>query len=151
MTSLTEKGGGDFEGIKLLLCENPLPPIEEAIAAAQAEVPRSNYYTEPYSAPLRRLLSEQIGVSERLIHINAGSELATELRALHVRTFPTQTYFFLADFAPWEVHALAALLKQPKILVKPLNDKYLGPGYMRVTTSLPKDNARFVAALRELL
>jgi histidinol-phosphate aminotransferase len=35
MTSLTEKGGGAFEGIKLLLCENPLPPIEEAIAAAQ--------------------------------------------------------------------------------------------------------------------
>jgi hypothetical protein len=34
MTSLTEKGGGAFEGIKLLLCENPLPPIEEAIAAA---------------------------------------------------------------------------------------------------------------------
>jgi histidinol-phosphate aminotransferase len=39
MTSLTEKGGGAFEGIKLLLCENPLPPIDEAIAAAQAEVP----------------------------------------------------------------------------------------------------------------
>jgi histidinol-phosphate/aromatic aminotransferase/cobyric acid decarboxylase-like protein len=75
MTSLTEKGGGAFEGIKLLLCENPLPPIGEAIATAQAEVPRGNYYTEAYSAPLRRLLSEQIGVAERLIHINAGSEL----------------------------------------------------------------------------
>ncbi|MCI0506927.1 MAG: hypothetical protein L0Z73_12570 [Gammaproteobacteria bacterium] len=42
MTSILEKGGGTFEGIKLLLCENPLPPIDEAIAAAQAEVPRSN-------------------------------------------------------------------------------------------------------------
>jgi histidinol-phosphate aminotransferase len=73
--SISEKGGGSFQGIKLLLCENPLPPIDEAIAAAQAEVPRSHYYTEPYSAPLRRLLSEQIGVPERLIHINAGSEL----------------------------------------------------------------------------
>jgi histidinol-phosphate aminotransferase len=59
MTSLTEKGGGAFEGIKLLLCENPLPPIDEAIAAAQAEVPRGNYYTEAYSAPLRRLLSDR--------------------------------------------------------------------------------------------
>jgi histidinol-phosphate aminotransferase len=47
MTSKTEKGGGTFEGIKLLLCENPLPPIEEAIAAAQAEVPRGNYYRNP--------------------------------------------------------------------------------------------------------
>jgi len=75
MTSFSEKGGGTFEGIKLLLCENPLPPIAEAIAAAQAAVPHSNYYTEPYSAPLRKLISTQLGVPERLIHINAGSEL----------------------------------------------------------------------------
>ena len=75
MTSILEKGGGTFEGIKLLLCENPLPPIEEAIAAAQAEVPRSNYYTEPFSEPLRRFIADSIGVPEQLIHINAGSEL----------------------------------------------------------------------------
>jgi histidinol-phosphate/aromatic aminotransferase/cobyric acid decarboxylase-like protein len=70
MTSTAEKGGGGAEGIKLLLCENPLPPIEEAVAAAQAEV--------PYSPDL-------------------------------------------------------------------------GPGFMRVTTALPEDNQRVVAALRELL
>jgi histidinol-phosphate aminotransferase len=333
MTSSTEKGGGAFAGIKLLLCENPLPPIEEAIAAAQAEAPRGNYYTEAYSAPLRGLLSREIGVPERLIHINAGSELilrqlfdrfgqqvhlltptyslfpeiahrysetrllpekdfsfdlaelripdgttlavivnpnnpnggtfnmdplpdllrrhpdvpflvdeafiglagqsvaslvpehqnllvtrtfskahslagfrvgyavlpepiaddlnqhndayplarpseaaaiatlrhqdkirqrvgelrkwtdelAAELRAAGVRTFPTETYFFLADFAPHNAQALGALLKERNILVKPLNDECLGLGYMRVTTSLPEDNARFVAALRELL
>lgn len=75
MTSILEKGGGTFEGIKLLLCENPLPPIEEAIAAAQAEVPQSNHYTEAFSEPLRRFIAESIGVPERLIHINAGSEL----------------------------------------------------------------------------
>ena len=75
MTSILEKGGGAFEGIKLLLCENPLPPIEEAIAAAQAEVPRSNYYTEPFSEPLRRFIADNIGVPHRLVHINAGSEL----------------------------------------------------------------------------
>jgi len=75
MTSIIEKGGSSFKGIKLLLCENPLPPIEEAIIAAQAEVPYSNYYTEPYSAPLRHIISAQLGVPERLIHINAGSEL----------------------------------------------------------------------------
>jgi len=54
MSSLAEKGGGAFRGIKLLLCENPLPPIDEAIAAAQAEIPFGNYYTEAFSAPLRR-------------------------------------------------------------------------------------------------
>lgn len=78
-------------------------------------------------------------------------DLAAELRTLGVRTFPSESYFFLADFAPHEAHTVAAFLKQRDILVKPLDDGLLGPGYMRVTTALPEDNARFVAALRELL
>jgi histidinol-phosphate aminotransferase len=332
-STVAEKGGGSFRGIKLLLCENPLPPIDEAVAAAQAEVPHSNYYTEPYSAPLRSLIAAQLDVPERLVHINAGSELilrqlfsrfgqqvhlltptyalfpeiarrhteqrllpeqdfafdlreleipegttlavivnpnnpnggifdmaplpellsrhpgtrflideafiglagesvaqlvpehanllvtrtlskahslagfrvgyailpeavaddlnsrndayplarpsqaaaiatlrhedkirargvqlrqwtealAAELRALGVRTFPTQTYFFLADFAPHDATALAEALHARDILVKPLNDARLGKGFMRVTTALPEGNRRFVAALRELL
>ncbi|MCG6936902.1 MAG: histidinol-phosphate aminotransferase family protein [Gammaproteobacteria bacterium] len=333
MTSIIEKGGGTFEGIKLLLCENPLPPIEEAIAAAQFEVPHSNYYTEPYSAPLRRLISAQLGVPERLIHINAGSELilrqlfdrfgqqvhlltptyvlfteiarhytetrllpekdfafdldrllipqgttlavivnpnnpnggifdmkplptllqrypdtrflideafiglagesvanlvpgypnllvtrtlskahslagfrigygilpeaiaddlnshndaypltrpsqaaaiatllyeekihartaqlrawtnelAAQLQTLGVHTYPSATYFFLADFAPHAACEIADQLHKHNILIKPLNDPALGSGYMRVTTALPEDNHRFVDALREVL
>ncbi len=333
MTSIHEKGGGGFGGIKLLLCENPLPPLDEAINAAQEEAPRGNYYTEPYSEPLRRFLSEGIGVPERLIHINAGSELilrqifdrlgdrvhlltptyvlfpeisrsytetrllpdhdfafdlsaleipretslavfvnpnnpnggtfdmsplpellerhpathflvdeafigmggesvaplvpkypnllvtrtlskahslagfrvgyailpealaddlntnndayplarpsqaaalatlmhedkireragdlrawagqlAAELRSLGVRTFPTETYFFLADFAPHDAGRLATGLRERGIFIKPLNDARLGPGFMRVTTALPEDNRRFVAAVKELL
>jgi histidinol-phosphate aminotransferase len=333
MTSVAEKGGGSFEGIKLLLCENPLPPIEEAIAAAQAQAPYSNYYTEPYSEPLRRHISQSVGVPERLVHVNAGSELilrqlfdrlgervhlltptyalfpeiagqytetrlpiendfafdlaelevpdkttlaiivnpnnptgstfdmrplpallrrypdtrflvdeafigmsgqpvahlvphypnllvtrtlskahslagfrvgyailpealaddlndhndvyplarpslaaalatlqherkiseralklrawtkdlADQLRALGVRTFPTETYFFLADFAPRDAGQLATLLRESDIFIKPLNDLSLGAGFMRVTTALPEDNARFIETLKELL
>lgn len=333
MTSLSEKGGGTFGGIRLLLCENPLPPIDEAITAAQTEVARSNHYTEPYSAPLRRLIGEQTGVPERLIHINAGSELilrqlfdrfgqqvhlltptyalfpeiarqytetrllperdfafdlgelvipdsttlavivnpnnpnggifdmaplpdllrrhprtrflvdeafiglagqsvahlvpefpnllvtrtlskahslagfrvgygifpeaiaddlnnhndayplarpsqaaaiatlqhedriharaaelrawtlalAAELRALGMRTYPTHTYFFLADFAPHDAAELAGRLRRRDILIKPLNDPALGSGFLRITTALPEDNRRFVDTLREVL
>jgi histidinol-phosphate aminotransferase len=333
MTSILEKGGGTFEGIKLLLCENPLPPIEEAIAAAQAEVPRSNYYTEPFSEPLRQFMADSIGIPERLVHINAGSELilrqlfdrlgqrvhlltptyplfpeiakqytetrllpekdfvfdladlaipdgttlavivnpnnpsggifdmtplpsllqrhtntgflvdeafiglagesvahlvpehpnllvtrtlskahslagfrvgyavlpealaddlntrndayplarpsqaaalatlqhedkigervvklhawteqlAGDLRALGVRTYPTETYFFLADFAPHDATELAASLQERGIFIKPLGDSILGSGFMRVTTALPDDNTRVVQALQELL
>jgi histidinol-phosphate aminotransferase len=333
VTSLLEKGGGTFAGIKMLLCENPLPPLEEAIAAAQEELARSNYYTEAYSAPLRRLLSEQLGVPERLIHINAGSELilrqlfarlgkrvhlltptyvlfpeiaesytatrllpqedftfdlaklvippgttlvaivnpnnpnggtfdmaplpdllrrhpdthvlvdeafvgmagqsvaswvprhrnlvvtrtlskahslagfrvgyailpepladdlnrsndayplarpseaaalatlrhedkirrrvemlrvwakelAMELEKLGAKTFPSETYFFLADFAPHDASKIAAELRKRKILIKPLNDPGLSPGYMRVTTALPEDNRRFLEAIREVV
>lgn len=332
MSSIHEKGGGSFRGIKLLLCENPLPPLEEAIAAARDELPRGNYYTEPYSAPLRRLLAERLTIPERLIHINAGSELilrqlfdrfgqqvhlltptyalfteiahrytetrlqpdrdfkfelselaipegttlmvivnpnnpnggvldmdplaellerhpatrflvdeafiglagqsvaslvprhenllvtrtlskahslagfrvgyailpeavaddlnrhndayplarpseaaaiatlrhedkirtraetlhrwadelAAGLRELGVRTYPTHTYFFLADFAPRDAGEIAASLYQRNILVKPLKDPELGPGFMRVTTALPEDNRRFLDALSEM-
>lgn len=333
MTAKSEKGGGSFEGIKLLLCENPLPPLDEAIAAARSELARSNYYTEPYSEPLRRLIAEQLGVPERLIHINAGSELilrqifdrlgqrvhlltptyplfleiarhhtetrllperdfafdlaemeipvdttlavivnpnnpnggtfgmaalpellarhrgtfflvdeafigmggetvvhlvpkhpnllvartlskahslagfrvgyavlperladdlnthndayplarpsqaaalatlrnedkiaeravrlrdwaanlADRLERLGARTYPTETYFFLADFAPHNAADLAERLRRHRILVKPLANARLGLGFMRVTTALPEDNDRFVAALAEML
>lgn len=333
MTAKLEKGGATFQGIKLLLCENPLPPLDEAIDAARAELARSNYYTEPYSEPLRRLIAAQLGVPERLIHINAGSELilrqifdrlgdqvhlltptyalfpeiaknhtetrllperdfsfdladveipagtslavivnpnnpnggtfdmaplpgllarhpntfflvdeafigmggqsvahlvpnhpnllvtrtlskahslagfrvgyavlpepladdlnthndayplarpsqaaalatleherkildradrlrgwaaelAEQLQSLGARIFPTQTYFFLADFAPHDAGEIAERLRERGILMKPLNDPQLGPGYMRVTTALPEDNARVVAALRKIL
>jgi histidinol-phosphate aminotransferase len=333
MNTVAEKGGGTFQGIKLLLCENPLPPIDEAIAAAQAEAPNSNYYTEPYSAPLRQFIGRQLGIPERLIHINAGSELilrqlfdrygqqvhlltptymlfpeiarryteqrllpendfafdlnelvipggttlavivnpnnpnggifdmkplpellhrhpdtfflvdeafiglagesvaslvpehanllvtrtlskahslagfrvgyailpeaiaddlnshndayplarpsqaaalatlqhesriharvvqlrawtaqlALQLRGLGVRTYPTDTYFFLADFAPHDAARLAEALRAKGILVKPLGDPVLGKGYMRVTTSRPEENMRFVDSLRMLL
>ena len=63
MSALSEKGGGTFQGIKLLLCENPLPPIDHAIAAAQAEAAHGNYYTEPYSAPLRALIARLLDVA----------------------------------------------------------------------------------------
>jgi histidinol-phosphate aminotransferase len=332
-TTISEKGGGTHQGIKLLLCENPLPPLDEAISAAEVELSVSNYYTEAYSQPLRQFLADQIGVPERLIHINAGSELilrqlfdrlgqqvhllspsyvlfpeiagrytetrllpendfafdlselvvpegttlvaivnpnnpnggtfdmqplpdllnrypkveflvdeafiglgghsvahlvpqypnllvsrtlskahslagfrvgyailpepladdlnshndayplarasqaaalatlqneikikerlvqlrnwtdqlANELQDLGVRTFPTQTYFFLADFAPWNAAGLAKKMKDCGILIKALNDPHLGSGFMRVTTALPADNERVLKVLRELL
>jgi histidinol-phosphate aminotransferase len=332
-SAVAQKGGGSFAGIKLLLCENPLPPLAEAVAAAQAELPRSNYYTEAYSAPLKRLLGQRLGIGEAHIHINAGSELilrqlfdrygqqvhlltptyplfpqiarrytetrllpernfdfdlsslaiprgttlvvvvnpnnpnggtfdmrplpdllrshpqtlflvdeafiglagetvvplvprhpnllvtrtlskahslagfrvgyavlpesiaaelnngndayplaraseaaavatlmhedrilaraaelrswtdelATELRSLGVHTWPTRTYFFLADFAPHDAGVLAARLREQGILVKPLGDPRLGRGVMRITTALPEENTRVVAALRMLL
>ena len=330
MNQTAEKGGGTFQGIKLLLCENPLPPIEEAILAAQAEAPRGNFYTEPYSAPLRQLIGAKLGVPEKFIHINAGSELilrqifdrfgqqvhlltptyplfpeiakrytetrllpennfafdlsklpipqgttlavvvnpnnpnggifdmaplpellrrhpdtrflvdeafiglagesvvhlvplhsnllvtrtlskahslagfrvgyavlpeeiaddlnrrndayplarpsqaaaiatlrhedkiraragmlrawtellAEQLRVLGVRTYPTQTYFFLADFSPYDANDLAIALKKRNILVKPLNDPSLGNGFMRITTARPEENALFLEAVK---
>lgn len=78
-------------------------------------------------------------------------ELAGQLRGLGIRTFPSSTYFFLADFAPHDAGQLAKSLMAHDILIKPLGDPVFGKGYMRVTTSLPEDNVRFVQVLRTVL
>jgi histidinol-phosphate aminotransferase len=332
-SSTSEKGGTGFEGITLLLCENPLPPIDEAIQAATAAVPESNHYTEPYSNPLREALADRLAVPTEHLHVNAGSELilrqlfdrlgeqvhlltptyplfyeiaesytetrlrpeddfaydladlevppgttlvvivnpnnpngggfdvdplpdlladhpdthflvdeafvdfhgesvaglvpdhdnllvtrtfskahslagfrvgyavlpdalaadlnasndayplsrpgqaaalatlrneatvrervetltgwaddlAAELEALGVRTFPTETYFFLADFTPHAAGDVADGLRERGVYVKPLDDDRLGPGYVRVTTALPAENERVLAALEDVL
>jgi len=130
MGVIAEKGGGTVQGIKLLLGESPLPPIEAAIAALQREDE----------------------IRTRGVQLHAWIlELATQLRALGVRTYPTATYLFLADVSPHDAATLAEQLEENDILIKPLNDRRLGPGYLRVTTGLPTDNARFVSVLRRLL
>ncbi len=78
-------------------------------------------------------------------------ELASGLDELGIRTFPTETYFFLADFAPHDATILSKQLRERGILVKPLNNKRLGPGFVRVTTSLPEDNMKFLSVLKEVL
>ena len=333
MKNISEKGGGSFEGIRILLCENPLPPLDEAIEAAQAELPKSNFYTKAFSAPLRAKIAGQIGIPEHCIHINAGSELilrqlfamlgkqvhlltptyslfpeiagnytetrllpenefridlrdidipkattlfvivnpnnpngstidmgplpgllkkhpdkyflvdeafigvagesvahlvpkhenlivtrtlskahslagfrvgyailpqsmaealnrqndayplarpseaaaiatlsneskilrrieqlrgwtrelSESMRSSGIRTFPTETYFFLADFAPFSAETIAEELAKKGFLVKALNDEVLGEGFMRITTSTPENNERFVKALEEVM
>ncbi|MGC8659864.1 MAG: hypothetical protein ACP5U1_12395 [Desulfomonilaceae bacterium] len=69
------------------------------------------------------------------------------MRFLGMRTYPTETYFFLADFAPRDATMIAEQLKTWDIFIKPLNDKRLERGYMRTTTALPEDNRRFIAEL----
>ena len=61
---------------------------------------------------------------ERIVTLRAWTdELATDLRGLGVRTYATETYFFLADFAPHDAMRLAERLHERQILVKPLGDR----------------------------
>lgn len=333
MNISSEKGGGAFKGIRLLLCENPLPPLDEAIAAAETELPFSNFYTLAFSSPLRKVIAERTAVAESHIHLNAGSELilrqlfqrfgqqvhlltptyslfteiaanytetrllpekdfklnladvkippgttlfvivnpnnpngttfdmeplpdllkshpdtyflvdeafigvaghpvahlvpeypnlivtrtfskahslagfrvgyailpehlaeamnfnndayplarpseaaaiatlyheekitkrvdllkswtnelALQLQNLGIRTFTTEAYFFLADFGPLNAKELANLLSKEGILVKALDDEVLGKGFMRITTSTPENNRRFIQSLEKVM
>jgi len=106
----------------------------------------------PSEAAAIATLQHEHKITARAAKLKAWTrKLAGELETLGVRTFPSDTYFFLADFAPHDAGLLARQLADRKMLVKPLNDIHFGPGYMRITTALPDDNARFVAVLRELL
>lgn len=97
MSAMAEKGGGSFRGLKPLLCENPL----------------------------RALIGERLGIPERLVHINVGSELI--LRQLF-------------DRIGQQVHLLT-----PRYTLFPEIARH----YME--TRLPAANRRFVAALTEAL
>jgi histidinol-phosphate aminotransferase len=105
--SRLEKGGFPPVGINLALCENPLPPVDEAIEAAKAEAPLSNHYTEPYSWKLKERISEYAGVPVENIHINAGSELILrQLFALcgrKVHMF-SPTYYLFEEIAGESTH-----------------------------------------------
>jgi histidinol-phosphate aminotransferase len=108
--------------------------------------------SRPSEAAAIATLQHEHEITARAVKLKAWTrELAGELQILGVRTFPSETYFFLADFAPSDAGLLARQLADRKMLVKPLNDTHLGPGFMRITTALPDDNAPFVAALRELI
>lgn len=97
-------------------------------------------------------LQQEDKIRERVLKLRSWAEdLARQIRTLGGRTHPSATYFFVADFAPHNAAELAACLQKRNILVKPLNDPRLGAGYMRITTALPEDNARFIAALKEIL
>ncbi len=106
----------------------------------------------PSQAAAIATLQHEDKIRARAAQLRAWTDdLAAQLRTLGVRSFPTETYFFLADFAPHRASRLAEALQTKGILVKPLNDPVLGDGFMRITTARPEDNRRFVAVLRELV
>ena len=125
--------------------------LSRVIAGVEDKAGRLAQGTASQAAAMATLLHEE-KIAERARLLRAwAAELAAELEALGVRIFPTETYFFLADFAPHDATEIATRLREQGILVKPLGDARLGPGFMRVTTSVPEDNARFVDTLKQIL
>jgi histidinol-phosphate aminotransferase len=109
LRSRLEKGGFPLEGINLALCENPLPPVGEAIEAAKSAAYLSNHYTEPYSRKLKEKISNYIKVPVENIHINAGSELI--LRQLFLRYgrrvhLMSPTYYLFEEIAENKTYTL---------------------------------------------
>jgi histidinol-phosphate aminotransferase len=108
--------------------------------------------SRPSQAAAIATLARPDRIRERAGRLRDWTEdLAEQVRALGVRVFPSQTYFFLADFAPRDAATIARELGARGILVRPLGDRVLGCGFMRLTTARPEDNRRFLHELREVL
>jgi histidinol-phosphate aminotransferase len=126
--------------------------LPEAVAAELNTHNDAYPLARPSEAAALATLQHEAKIRERVGQLRHWTErLAADLRSLGVRTFPSETYFFLADFAPHDAGTLAARLRERQILVKPLGDPRLGPGYMRVTTAAPEENTRVLEVLRALL
>lgn len=87
-------------------------------------------------------------IAQRIYMLRQWTQaLAAELAQLGVKTYPSETYFFLADFAPYTGKEIAEALAAQQILVKPLDDARLGAGFIRMTTACPEDNAKVLRVL----
>jgi histidinol-phosphate aminotransferase len=106
----------------------------------------------PSQAAALATLEHEGELERRLIELKRWTkELARGLEELGVRTYPTDTYFFLADFSPLDAEVIARALRERSILAKPLGYARLGPGFMRMTTALAEENALVLGAIEEAL
>lgn len=123
-------------------------PIAEDLNANNDAYPLA----KPSQAAAISTLRHEEKIHERIKTLRSWTEqLAKDLQSLGVKTFPSETYFFLADFSPHDASDVAARLKERDIYIKPLADDRLGSGFMRVTTARPEDNQRVIEALTEIL
>jgi histidinol-phosphate aminotransferase len=76
--------------------------------------------TRPSQAAAIATLQHEDQIHARAAQLHAWTEeLAAQVRALGARTFLTETYFFLADFAPYAAAVIADQLRSRNILIKP--------------------------------
>jgi histidinol-phosphate aminotransferase len=78
--------------------------------------------------------------------------VATDLNT-HDDAYPLARPSQAAAIATLEHDAtdVAERLRERDVYVKPLDDDRIGPGYVRVTTARPEENARVVDAFEEVL
>ncbi|WP_049986141.1 hypothetical protein [Halobellus rufus] len=78
-----------------------------------------------------REVEESAEIRERLARLHSWTaELAESLRSCGVETYPTETYFFLADVSPHDAGEVARSPRDRDVYVEPMDDERLGDGYL---------------------
>jgi len=76
--------------------------------------------------------------------------LAKSLETLGIKTYPTETYFFLAK-VPINNRIFVEELMKRNIMIRAAKQKGLGKNFIKFTTSTPKNNKIVIRAVKEIL
>jgi histidinol-phosphate aminotransferase len=95
-------------------------------------------------------LEDSAFFEETLRTVHQGLDfLYREMEEMGIRSFPTQTNFFLIDVERDAKKVFEAMLAKG-VIIRPMT-AYGYPSYIRINVGLPEENRRFVHALREVM
>ena len=77
-------------------------------------------------------------------------KLAKSLETLGIKTYPSETYFFLAKI-PMDSKEFVEEMMKRKILIRPARQKGLGNNFIKFTTSTPENNRVVLKSVEEIL
>jgi histidinol-phosphate aminotransferase len=91
-------------------------------------------------------------ISDRVTTLRAlAKDFAESLRDLGIKTYPTETYFFLGKVPRLSADQFAQALGERNIHIRPLQQERMGNNFLRFATSTPENNQLVLAAIKEIL
>jgi histidinol-phosphate aminotransferase len=91
-------------------------------------------------------------INERVMTLrDLARDFAESLHDLGIKTYPTETYFFLGKVPRLSADQFAQALGARNIHIRPLHQERLGNKFLRFATSTPENNQLVLAAIREIL
>jgi histidinol-phosphate aminotransferase len=106
----------------------------------------------PAQAAALACLEHREKIEERVTLLKRWTaEFAEGLERLGIKTYPTETYFFVARLPGISGEAFAAEMRHRSILVKAPHQARLGESFVRFATSTPENNATALQAIQEIL
>jgi histidinol-phosphate aminotransferase len=75
---------------------------------------------------------------------------ARSLREVGIKTYPTETYFFLGRVPHMDAEEFASALGKRNIHIRPLHDERLGNNFLRFATSTSENNTIVLDAIKDI-
>jgi len=90
-------------------------------------------------------------IRARVVYLKSLAEdFAGSLHGLGIKTYPTETYFFLGKVPHMDADKFAKALSKRNIYIRPLHHERLGNNFLRFATSIEENNTIVLDAIREI-